>query len=188
MPSNIFYHRLLRPIVHIDQRSAIGYRTIIKPEMSSQLPFVHLILLTVLISSYSVRAFTITTSLSAVTTHILLQPTGISHGDVLTRRPHCYHTPLLSSSKLELASTAGNFDWGTESDTNDDNNEQQDFDQGVDNPFKRPDLMDDYGTLKIDPARLLSPRMNGSNIYLVGMMGSGKSAVGKIIAKRTCIA
>ena len=36
----------------------------------------------------------------------------------------------------------------------------------------------------IDPARLLGPRLNGSNLYLIGMMGSGKSAVGDIIARR----
>jgi hypothetical protein len=79
------------------------------------------------------------------------------------------------------ASTAGNFEWEA-----DDKTDEIDFmDQGVDNPYKKADLMDEDGTLKIDPARLLSPRMNGSNLYLVGMMGSGKSAVGKIIAKRT---
>jgi shikimate kinase len=30
----------------------------------------------------------------------------------------------------------------------------------------------------------LGPRLNGANLYLVGMMGSGKSAVGDVVAKR----
>ncbi|GMH65858.1 hypothetical protein TrST_g225 [Triparma strigata] len=35
-----------------------------------------------------------------------------------------------------------------------------------------------------DPARLLSPRLGGTNLYLVGLMGSGKSAVGRELALR----
>ena len=38
--------------------------------------------------------------------------------------------------------------------------------------------------MKIDPARLLGPRLQGSNLYFVGMMGSGKSVIGDIIARR----
>ena len=38
--------------------------------------------------------------------------------------------------------------------------------------------------IKIDPGRLLAPRLQGSNLYFVGMMGSGKSAVGDIVARR----
>jgi hypothetical protein len=74
-----------------------------------------------------------------------------------------------------LILAAGGFEWEDPSEA---------FDQGVENPFKKTSLMEGEGGLKIDPARLLSPRMNGSNLYLVGMMGSGKSAVGKIVAKR----
>lgn len=73
--------------------------------------------------------------------------------------------------------SAGGFEWEDPGEA---------LDQGVENPFKKTGVMEgEY--LKIDPARLLSPRMNGSNLYLIGMMGSGKSAVGKIVAKRKCI-
>jgi hypothetical protein len=58
------------------------------------------------------------------------------------------------------------------------------FDQGVENPFKNPDLMKGKDDMTIDPARLLAPRLSGVNLYLVGMMGSGKTAVSSIIAKR----
>ena len=34
-----------------------------------------------------------------------------------------------------------------------------------------------------DPARLLGPRLQGSNLYFIGLMGSGKSAVGDIVAR-----
>ena len=71
--------------------------------------------------------------------------------------------------------SAGGFEWedpGSEA-----------FDQGVDNPYKNEALQTEDG-LKVDPARLLGPRLNGSNLYLIGMMGSGKSAVGNIVARR----
>lgn len=38
--------------------------------------------------------------------------------------------------------------------------------------------------MKIDPARLLGPRLGGSNLYFIGMMGCGKSAVGDRVARR----
>lgn len=58
------------------------------------------------------------------------------------------------------------------------------IDQGVDNPFKNTDLMTSAdGGLKIDPARLLSPRLNGANLYFIGMMGSGKTSVGEAVAR-----
>lgn len=80
---------------------------------------------------------------------------------------------------------AGGFEWEDPAEA---------FDQGVDNPYENPELNllkdsssaseDKGGELKIDPARLLGPRLNGSNLYFVGMMGSGKSAVGDIVARR----
>lgn len=71
---------------------------------------------------------------------------------------------------------AGGFEWEDPGEV---------FDQGVENPFKNPDLMKEAEDgMKIDPARLLGPRLNGSNLYLVGIMGTGKSAVGDIVARR----
>jgi shikimate kinase len=59
------------------------------------------------------------------------------------------------------------------------------FDQHVDNPFKNSELLNTGDGMKIDPARLLSPRLAGSNLYFVGMMGCGKSSVGDLVARRT---
>ncbi len=71
---------------------------------------------------------------------------------------------------------AGGFEWEDPAEA---------FDQGVENPFKNPDLMKgEDGEMKIDPARLLGPRLQGTNLYFVGMMGSGKSAVGDVVARR----
>lgn len=70
---------------------------------------------------------------------------------------------------------AGGFEWQDPTEA---------FDQGVENPFKNPDLMNADDGMKIDPARLLGPRLNGANLYLIGMMGSGKTAVGDIVARR----
>jgi shikimate kinase len=73
---------------------------------------------------------------------------------------------------------AGGFEW---------EDPQQVFDQGVENPFKNPNLMDGSDGMKVDPARLLSPRLSGSNLYFIGMMGSGKTAVGDVVARRESI-
>lgn len=86
-------------------------------------------------------------------------------------------TPAVPATHSPVAPLyAGGFEW-------EDPAEQ--FDQGVENPFKNPELMkDDEGNMKIDAARLLGPRLQGSNLYFVGMMGCGKSAVGDIVARR----
>jgi hypothetical protein len=72
---------------------------------------------------------------------------------------------------------AGGFEWEDPTKT---------FDQGVENPFKNPDLIKNAedSNMKFDPARLLGPRLNGVNLYLIGMMGTGKSSVGDIVARR----
>eukprot|EP00554_Chaetoceros_debilis_P001763 CAMPEP_0194086024 /NCGR_PEP_ID=MMETSP0149-20130528/19652_1 /TAXON_ID=122233 /ORGANISM="Chaetoceros debilis, Strain MM31A-1" /LENGTH=246 /DNA_ID=CAMNT_0038769027 /DNA_START=153 /DNA_END=893 /DNA_ORIENTATION=- len=70
---------------------------------------------------------------------------------------------------------AGGFEWEDPAEV---------FDQAVENPFKNPDLMKGDGDMKIDPARLLGPRLQGTNLYFIGMMGSGKSAIGDVIARR----
>jgi hypothetical protein len=79
--------------------------------------------------------------------------------------------PGLAQRSQKFVLKAGGFEWEDPGEA---------FDQGVDNPFKKSS---EEG-LKIDPARLLGPRLNGSNLYLVGMMGSGKSSVGDVVARR----
>lgn len=80
---------------------------------------------------------------------------------------------------------AGGFEW---------EDPQEAFDQGVSNPFAKEEdenkneennekKVDENG-MKVDPARLLGPRLQGCNLYFIGMMGSGKSVVGDIVAKR----
>lgn len=74
---------------------------------------------------------------------------------------------------------AGGFEW--EDPTSDE------ADPGVENPYKNPALLKTDGeddSLKVDPARLLSPRLQGCNLYFIGMMGSGKSTVGDHVARR----
>jgi hypothetical protein len=69
---------------------------------------------------------------------------------------------------------AGGFEW-------EDPTEQ--FDQGVENPYKNLELMNGEEGMKVDPARLLGPRLSGTNLYFVGMMGCGKSSVGDVVAR-----
>jgi hypothetical protein len=93
-----------------------------------------------------------------------------------------HHISSLAAVKSQtLLYMAGGFEWEDPTEA---------FDQGVDNPYKNPALMkgtstgEDGGELmKVDPARLLGPRLNGSNLYLVGMMGTGKSSVGDKVAR-----
>jgi len=70
---------------------------------------------------------------------------------------------------------AGGFEW---------EDPEEAFDQGVENPFKNEGDAEDADGMKIDPARLLGPRLQGCNLYLIGMMGCGKSVVGEVVAKR----
>jgi len=93
-------------------------------------------------------------------------------------------TFLLNSQTKSIKKTklaAGGFEW---------DDPQEAFDQDVSNPFKNADFEfgdneeGGEGTLTVDAARLLSPRLEGTNIYLIGMMGCGKSAVGDVLARR----
>ena len=85
-------------------------------------------------------------------------------------------SPSLLRQRSLVKLHAGGFEWEDPGEV---------FDQGVENPFKNPDLMKGgEDGMKIDPARLLGPRLNGSNLYLVGMMGTGKSSVGDVVARR----
>ena len=95
-----------------------------------------------------------------------------------TSFPVTFVRPSTSGSSL----AAGGFEWEDPTDQ---------FDQGVENPFKNPEILnakegEGEEGMKIDPARLLGPRLQGSNLYFVGMMGSGKSAVGDIVARSEC--
>lgn len=87
--------------------------------------------------------------------------------------PIARHVQQLQRTSL----SAGGFEW---------QDPTSDFsDPGVENPYKNPSLLNsDDNTLKVDPARLLSPRLRGCNVYLIGMMGCGKSAVGDALARR----
>mmetsp|Transcript_19285 Transcript_19285/g.25656 ORF Transcript_19285/g.25656 Transcript_19285/m.25656 type:complete len:295 (+) Transcript_19285:130-1014(+) len=95
---------------------------------------------------------------------------------------HRQHKSLPStflSSKTTTVLCAGGFEW---------EDPTENLDPGVENPFKNPELLEKIGEdgegMTIDPARLLGPRLQGSNLYFVGMMGSGKSAVGDAVARR----
>ena len=87
--------------------------------------------------------------------------------------------PVATTRHAAVTLSAGGFEWEDPGET---------FDQGVENPFKNPDLMKgEEDGMKIDPARLLGPRLGGSNLYFIGMMGCGKSAVGDRVARRKYI-
>jgi DNA replication protein DnaC len=107
------------------------------------------------------------------------------------QQQQCHRHQLhLKSSSVVL--NAGGFEWDDPTDASSSTNMNH-----VENPYKNPALLvqqqpgDADSTtvtsqqqLSIDPARLLSPRLNGSNLYLIGMMGSGKSTIAQIIARR----
>jgi shikimate kinase len=88
------------------------------------------------------------------------------------------HPMSVLSTPPQTCVFAGGFEWEDPTES---------FDQGIENPFKNPDLTlrkEGDETMKIDPARLLGPRLNGANLYFIGMMGTGKSIVGDIVARR----
>jgi len=107
---------------------------------------------------------TTTMALSLITAAFLLcQGTAFSFGKHRTLQ-------TFQSHRLEPLN-AGGFEW---------DDPEEAFDQGVENPFKNPA----FEGMTVDAGRLLTPRLEGSNLYFVGMMGSGKSAVGDIVARR----
>lgn len=112
---------------------------------------------------------------------LLLLLTFLIIGTVLSFSPSPLNNRHYAVIKSVTPLSAGGFEW--EDPTSDQ------ADPGVDNPYKNPDLLkgesnEDGDGLKVDPARLLSPRLRGCNLYFIGMMGSGKSAVGDTLARR----
>jgi len=109
------------------------------------------------------------------TTTLAFTPTSTSISS-----PSSFIKTTTRSSSKSIILNAGGFEWVDPTDDS----------QSVENPFKDEELMkkitdEKKGTnASSDPARLLGPRLQGSNIYLVGMMGSGKSSVGDKLARR----
>ena len=126
------------------------------------------------------------TQLLPVLFHILGQSASTTWAFTTSPTTTTTRTPTVSTAGSAFVLHAGGFEWEDPTD--------EKFDQGVDNPFKNPELMksindkegdgEDGAKSKIDPARLLGPRLQGSNLYLIGMMGSGKSSVGDKLARR----
>jgi len=85
--------------------------------------------------------------------------------------PAHHHTAPRTTGRSLPPLHAGGFEW-------EDPDEVAER-EGVDNPFEK----EKEGAVG-DAARLLGPRLQGSNLYFVGMMGCGKSAVGSVVAKR----
>ncbi|KAL3922338.1 MAG: hypothetical protein SGILL_002260 [Bacillariaceae sp.] len=104
---------------------------------------------------------------------------AVSVSRALSQQTQPQSSPRSSSTVKRFA---GGFEWEDPTES---------FDQDIENPFKNPELMinknaddSDEEDMKIDPARLLGPRLNGANLYFIGMMGTGKSSVGDIVARR----
>jgi hypothetical protein len=119
--------------------------------------------------------------LLATTTTTTTSSTARQQQQVLKNKCNShFHYALIAgggSSRLPTLLCAGGFEWEDPTEA---------LDQGVENPYKNEELMNaGEDGMKIDPARLLGPRLNGSNLYLIGMMGSGKSSVGDKVARRT---
>ena len=104
-------------------------------------------------------------------------------GSALSFAPSLINNNKLATVRIQQQSSrllAGGFEWEDPT--------SNEADPGVENPYKNPDLLqsdgEDGSSLKVDPARLLSPRLRGCNLYFIGMMGSGKSTIGDIVARR----
>ncbi|KAL3762170.1 hypothetical protein ACHAWU_000634 [Discostella pseudostelligera] len=153
------------------------------------LPQITLLLLLLLNDGSSTTAFSF--SPSSTRRHVVSSSRSSLHHQ---RHLHPSFATLSTPVALRNYSRlyAGGFEWI------DPTEEDQLNDPGVANPYKNPSLVaststesdatdsesGDTPSLVVDPARLLAPRLRGCNIYLIGMMGSGKSAVGDAIARR----
>eukprot|EP00934_Nitzschia_sp_Nitz4_P002646 Nitzschia sp. Nitz4//scaffold119_size111653//23992//25021//NITZ4_004181-RA/size111653-augustus-gene-0.208-mRNA-1//1//CDS//3329533809//2636//frame0 len=105
---------------------------------------------------------------------VLLCTISTSWGFLLPVTP--FIRPRVRFSAPQVASeAAGGFDWEDPTGA---------LHHTVQNPFENGDVAKLESGTELDPARILAPRLGGVNVYLIGMMGSGKSAVGTILADR----
>jgi hypothetical protein len=127
-------------------------------------------LLLLLLSIQHVAAF------SSVRVASLGQPMVILHQQ---QQPRPTASSCTNNNNNLWVLHAGGFEWEDPGEA---------FDQGVENPYKNAQLLKQNSEegMKIDPARLLGPRLGGTNLYFVGMMGTGKSTVGNVVARREC--
>jgi shikimate kinase len=112
--------------------------------------------------------------------------TALSFAPPIGLQRHRHHSTInfvairrIGNSHQRSRLHAGGFEWEDPT--------SNEADPGVENPYKNPTLLKSSGddsSLKVDPARLLSPRLRGCNLYFIGMMGSGKSTVGDLVARR----
>eukprot|EP00529_Nitzschia_sp_RCC80_P029357 CAMPEP_0113456674 /NCGR_PEP_ID=MMETSP0014_2-20120614/9010_1 /TAXON_ID=2857 /ORGANISM="Nitzschia sp." /LENGTH=330 /DNA_ID=CAMNT_0000348137 /DNA_START=104 /DNA_END=1096 /DNA_ORIENTATION=+ /assembly_acc=CAM_ASM_000159 len=160
--------------------------------MATTMTMVVAVFLAMTAATSGVVAFTATPT---PTTAVVVAPVKTTHSSKTVFQQQQQQQQRRQQPMVTTTTTArhmaGGFEWEDPTEA---------FDQGVENPYKNPDLMkgsaaggdgedsDSEGgggvPMKIDPARLLGPRLSGTNLYLIGMMGTGKSAVGDKVARR----
>ncbi|GMH64444.1 hypothetical protein TrLO_g8300 [Triparma laevis f. longispina] len=89
------------------------------------------------------------------------------------------HPKFTKPNPLPPSHSVGGFDYQPDDDIPD--NPLTSSKPPPPNPLDDPTSPD---SLTPDPARLLSPRLGGTNLYLIGLMGSGKSAIAQTLALR----
>mmetsp|Transcript_2470 Transcript_2470/g.3258 ORF Transcript_2470/g.3258 Transcript_2470/m.3258 type:complete len:288 (-) Transcript_2470:151-1014(-) len=117
------------------------------------------------------RQTNLATAVGAATAAILLLCQTSYAFTTISTRKHLATFALRLQKPSVVRLNAGGFEWDDPTDA---------FDQGVENPFKNPA----FKGMSVDAGRLLSPRLQGANMYFIGMMGTGKSVVGDIVARR----